>query len=326
MTLFSLSFVYLSFYYLALLLAFWRTRSGHAFKSRNSVAAMTVGAVGLLLIYVPALFAPGGAAALILIAALALVPVFLLGLGSLVGLWIGNLKPGVAVQSAWIGLALAVPFALIWTLTAGPTERDQTWTQHNEKLAAFQKTTVKGRLGRYPIAMPASPQIDAYYTCLMPVTGEVDECHTYFGLDAGLGRIPGDVPIFRLVNVTRKSEDCTVSCMNFERLARWCSTRSDMALEEWCKSDPAEEITFSYDENRPEGFIAGWNPAPVSVEGALLDCKAAAQGMTCRARYDIERNLQVTILMRDASPEDLLSRFEAGQDYASRLWSAMKVD
>lgn len=325
MSLFALSLIYLSFYYFAFALAYWRAfYVGKAPKTRNSLAAMTIGAVGILLIYVPALFAPRGAAALILIAALALVPVFLLGLGSLFGIWIAGLKSRVTLQSAMAFFALAAPFLTVWTLTGGPSLAPRPDLANQEKLAAFQRTTVTGRLGRYPVSLPVSPQIDTYYTCIAPDTGRMQQCHAHFGIDTGLGALPGDIPIFDEVNVARKSEDCTVSCVNFERLARWCSARSDVALQEWCRDTPADAVSFSYDENRiTRAGASSWVPAAVTVPDATLECKSSDRGMTCRARYDIARNLQVTILMRQAKADNLLERYETSKAYADRLWSAM---
>ena len=102
---------------------------------------MIVGAVGLLLIYVPALFAPGGAAGLMLIAALAIVPVFLIGLGSLVGLWIGSRKAGLVAECALIIAAFGVPFVLVWMATASLAEHYVAGKPLIEKLAAVQALT-----------------------------------------------------------------------------------------------------------------------------------------------------------------------------------------
>lgn len=326
MSIFALSLVYLSFYYIALLLTCWRTYAGQAPKSRNSLAAMIIGAVGLLLIYVPALFAPRGAPALILIAALALVPVFLLGLGSLVGLWIAGLKSRVTVQSALALFALAAPFLTVWNVTRSPAEAPRADMHVQEAATAFQKTTATGRLGRYPISIPVSPQIDTYYTCIEADNGQIQQCHAHFGIDAGLGQLPGDIPIFDKINVAQKAKECTAPCVSFRRLAEWCDARSDVALQEWCSSGPADAVSFSYDENRSdaERDATTWSPAPVLSDDTKLECKTSDRSVTCRARYDIERNLQVTILMRNADLDALQERTSTAREYVDRLWSAMR--
>lgn len=330
MTLFSISFVYLSFYCIALFLAIWRTRAGNPPKSRNCVAAMIIGAVGIQLIYVSSLLSPQGAAPLVLVAALVLVPVFLLGLGGMVGIWIATWRRQLTVQIALAALAIGVPllaFLGFDTRNNAMTNRAaMAFSAQQEALAAFQKTNVTGRLGRYPITLPASPQIDTLYTCFDAESGTVGQCRADFGVDAGLPQTPGDVPIFHYIHIARKSQGCTVACISFERLGQWCQSRSDVTLQEWCKREPADEIELSYDENRVpnEANDAGWTTPTANFGQVEVKCRAFGDAQTCRVRYDIERNLQVTIWMREVSDSTIAARLEAAQNYVSRLWTALQ--
>lgn len=119
MTLSSLAFIYLSFYYVALIIAFFRARAGTAPKARNSLAAMIIGAVGSLLIFVSAKLSPGGTVPLVFVAIMALVPVFIWGLGNLVGFLVATWRPYLPAQLALGVLAIGVP--LILAILAGVT-------------------------------------------------------------------------------------------------------------------------------------------------------------------------------------------------------------
>lgn len=122
MTLSSFSFIYLSFYYVAVILAYLRARSGKAPKARNSLAAMIIGAVGTLLIYGSSLLAPGGTVPLVLVAALALFPVFLLGLGNLVGLALVAMRPRKPLQFMLGLCAFGVPLLVAILFIMDPAQ------------------------------------------------------------------------------------------------------------------------------------------------------------------------------------------------------------
>ena len=326
MSLSSLSFIYFSFYTVAVVLAFLRARAGAAPKPRNSFAAMIIGAVGTALIYGSALLSPGGTVPLVLVAALALVPSFLLGLGNLVGLAIATWRPHMLAQLGLGGVALGVPLLAILGLGSEATPHSvQSTTRVQDRESVPQRLEVTGRLGRYPVSFPTSPQINTRYTCLL-TDGSIGQCQTDFASAPDLSAVPGDVPIFYEITVARKSIDCNAPCITFRQLAQWCQSRSDVAFTEWCRNAPSEELAFSYAENRNVEDVSarGWQAADVDMEQGSIECHE--DQALCRARFDIARNLQVTVWMPDAQPESLAARFESAQDYVTRLWAEMQTD
>ncbi|MEP0565396.1 MAG: hypothetical protein ABJC64_13395, partial [Paracoccaceae bacterium] len=126
--------------------------------------------------------------------------------------------------------------------------------------------------------------------------------------------------------VARKSAECAAPCVTFRQLAQWCQSRSDVTFTEWCRNAPNEEVTFSYDENRvpPDDDARGWHSADVQLPSGTVECHADTQ--MCRARYEIARNLQVTIKLPSADATTLPTRVKAAQEYVARLWTEMQTD
>lgn len=329
MTLSSFSFIYLAFYALAVILAFLRARAGTAPKARNSLAAMVIGAVGTLLIYFSSVLAPGGTVPLVLVAALALFPAFLFGAGNLIGLGIATWRPQPAVQSALGIIAIGVP--LIGVLALGrlspQTEAEHLFDTPETQAEVVPPKTITGRLGRYPVSFPTSPQINTSYTCFENSQSSPVQCRTDFATDVTLQAVPGDIPIFHEMTIAPKAAACDAPCLTFRQLAQWCQSRSDVAFSEWCRNAPSDQITFSYDENRviKEDTDQGWRAPEVAFETASVACRSASPTPLCRARYDVARNLQVTILMHDASETNIAPRLEAAQAYVARVWETLQA-
>ena len=324
MSLSALSLIYFSFYTIAVILAFMRAREGTAPKARNSFAGMVIGAVGTILIFVSAILSPGGTVPLVLVAALALFPIFLLGLGNLVGLAIATWRPQVVVQLGLGALALGLPFLAIFAMgwdSDGPDQQILNNPQGAPQEA--QRLTVTGRLGRYPIAIPTSPQIKTLYTCLEP-GGTLGQCQTDFATSSDLGSLPGGVPIFHQITIASKAADCTAPCLTFRRLAQWCQSRRDVTFAEWCRNAPSEEVTFSYDENRLTDADPKWRAKAIESVGGAFACHT--EQPLCRARFEVARNVQVTIWLPNAQTETLAQRTVIAKDYVARLWAEMQSD
>lgn len=120
MTLSTVFLIYTGFYALAVLFAYVRVRKGTAPKPRNSLAAMLIGGFGTVLIYISSVMAPGGTVPLVLVAAMALFPAFLLGLGNLVGLGIATWHARPAARFALGGLAVGLPLLVSGAMAFGP--------------------------------------------------------------------------------------------------------------------------------------------------------------------------------------------------------------
>lgn len=328
MTLSSFSFIYLAFYALAVILAYFRARAGTAPKARNSLAAMVIGAVGTLLIYFSSLLAPGGTVPLVLVAALALFPAFLFGAGNLIGLWIATWREKSTVQCALAVIAVGVPLAGILTMgrIAPNAETELLSNIPETQTELVLPKTITGRLGRYPVLFPTSPQINTSYTCFKTNQNSPAQCHTDFATDAALQTVPGDIAIFHEMTIAPKAADCAAPCLTFRQLAQWCQSRADVAFTEWCRNAPSDQITFSYNENRGvnEDEAQGWRALEVAFDTANVSCRSASPSPMCRARYDVARNLQVTILMYDASETNIAPRLDAAQAYVDRVWETMQ--
>ena len=329
MTIASLLLIYFCIYCIAVIHAYLRARTGHAPKARNAAAAMCIGAAGSLLIYVLSLLEPAGSVPLVLVAVIALCPIFLLGLGCLVGLGIAAWRPRPLVQIALGVLALGLPLLAILTIDATPAQSAAARQQEAQQVATeFQRQTINGRLGRYPITLPTSPQLATSYSCFADGGAEIGQCHADFATATELSNVPGDVPIFHNILVSRKASECAAPCLSFRRIAMWCQGRRDVTFAEWCRRDPGEKIVFSYDENRApfENASNGWRLISGPFGKAQVACLDREPDMTCRARYDIARNLEVTIWMDavQVGEDTLAPRLSAAQGYVARLWSTLQ--
>lgn len=324
MSIITLLSLYFCIYSIALIFAYVRARQGNAPKARNVAAAMSIGAAGSLLIYLSALLEPLGTVPLVLVAIIALFPVFVFGLGCLLGIGIATWRPHPTAQLTLGALAIGLPLLAIFAVRADAEL--SVAVRPDTELSDLQRQTVFGRLGRYPVALPTSPQLETSYTCFAGRSADIGQCHADFSTSDDVHSVPGGVPIFHEITIAPKASDCSAPCLSFARLSQWCRTRNDVTFTEWCHRAPSEKITFSYDENRAMGgdLALGWRTRAGAFGAADVDCLHSTSDLLCKARYDIARNLQVTIWMDHADDAALEARLSAAQAYVARLWSEMQ--